>query len=180
MRYALLNSNNVLMSIVEADDERELPPPQPEHWWSASCVVLPDHDPRTQVLRGPEDVLVEQPDGSSVFEQRFTIHARQLDDVQAEVVAAIKAEAARRILAIAPEWKQRNVTARAAELALQHPGTRGEDLPEPERTEWREGQALWDRIKAVRSASNAAEEAARAAGTAGEAWAALDAFSASS
>lgn len=71
----------------------------------------------------------------------------------------IRLEARRRILNIAPEWKQANLTARAAELALLYPNVRGEDLPEPERTEYLAGQAIWDLIKTIRAASNAIEAA---------------------
>lgn len=73
-------------------------------------------------------------------------------------VIAIKAEARRRILTIAPEWRQANLTARAAELALLYPNLRGEELSEPERAEYLAGQVIWDRIKAVRAASDALEQ----------------------
>ncbi len=85
----------------------------------------------------------------------------------AQRVAAIKVEAATRILAIAPEWAQRNLTARAADLALLYPGTKGIDLPEPERSEYLAGQAVWERIRAIRDASNSIEAALAAAATKG-------------
>lgn len=69
---------------------------------------------------------------------------------QAGTAAAVKAEAARRILAILPEWKQRNLTARAAELAKI-----GEaNWTQAEADEWAAGQALWDQVKAIRAASD--------------------------
>ncbi|MES0811289.1 hypothetical protein ABLO27_17520 [Roseibium sp. SCPC15] len=65
----------------------------------------------------------------------------------------IKAEAARRILEVAPEWYQRNLTARAAELSL-----KGVDnWTAEEQAEVAEGQAIWDKIKGIRAASNALE-----------------------
>lgn len=71
----------------------------------------------------------------------------------APTAADVKAEAARRILAIIPEWKQRNLTARAAELAK-----KGEaDWTQAEADEWAAGQALWDQVKAIRAKSDAIE-----------------------
>lgn len=65
----------------------------------------------------------------------------------------IKAEAARRILAILPEWEQRNLTARAVELVK-----KGEtNWTQAEAAEWAAGEALWSQIKAVRAASDALE-----------------------
>ena len=65
----------------------------------------------------------------------------------------VRAEAARRILAVCPEWRQRNLTARAAELAMNGSAnwTAGEQV------EVATGQAIWDQIKAIRAASNALE-----------------------
>lgn len=66
----------------------------------------------------------------------------------AEKTSAVKAEANRRILAILPEWKQRNYTARAVEKVAA--GEVGDD-------EWNAMQAAWQQIKAVRVASDAIE-----------------------
>ena len=71
----------------------------------------------------------------------------------------VKHEARRRILALCPEWKQANLTARAAELAIKGPG----NWTEAETAEHAAGQAIWDQIKALRAASNAAEAAILAA-----------------
>ena len=63
-------------------------------------------------------------------------------------VEETKAEANRRILAILPEWKQRNYTARAIEKVAA--GEVGDD-------EWNAMSAAWTAIKAVRVASDAIE-----------------------
>ncbi len=63
-------------------------------------------------------------------------------------IAETKAEANRRILAILPEWKQRNYTARAVEKVAA--GEVGDD-------EWNAMSAAWSAIKAVRVASDAIE-----------------------
>lgn len=65
----------------------------------------------------------------------------------------VKMEAQRRILVILPEWKQRNLTARAAELAMIGQA----NWTEEEQAEWDAGQALWNQIKAIRVASDALE-----------------------
>lgn len=68
--------------------------------------------------------------------------------------AQVKDEASRRILSILPDWKQRNLTARAAELAkILNDRAWSAD----EAAEWAAGQIAWDSIKAVRAASNAIE-----------------------
>ena len=63
-------------------------------------------------------------------------------------IADTKAEAGKRILAILPDWKQRNYTARAVEKVAA--GEVGDD-------EWNEMQAAWRQIEAVRVASDAIE-----------------------
>lgn len=66
---------------------------------------------------------------------------------------AIKAEAERRILAILPEWKQRNLTAQAAILA-----EKGRDnWTDAELIAWTAGEALWAQVAAIRAASDALE-----------------------
>ena len=67
--------------------------------------------------------------------------------------AMVKAEAKRRILHILPEWKQRNLTARATELAIK--GVQNWSLEE--QTEVAAGQALWNQIKVIRAKSDALE-----------------------
>ena len=78
------------------------------------------------------------------------------DEIAATVAAdpaPIKAEAMRRILAIVPEWKQRNLTARAAELLLI-----GEaNWSIEEQAEADDMQAVWDQVCAIRAASDAIE-----------------------
>lgn len=69
-------------------------------------------------------------------------------------VAAIKTEAARRINAAHPEWKQRNSTARGTELVR----IRLDRAWSPEeQTEADTIQAVWDWVKSVRAASDAIE-----------------------
>ncbi|WP_431861339.1 hypothetical protein [Azospirillum sp.] len=112
-------------------------------------VVSEPYDPRYQDRSGPafsgaDDALVAT----------YAVSPRPAEDLRHLRISEVKEEASRRILAVAPDWKQRNLTARAAELALLYPGVKGVDLPEPERAEYLAGQAVWDRIKELRSVSN--------------------------
>lgn len=66
----------------------------------------------------------------------------------------VKAEAQRRILALAPEWKQRNLTAQAAILSKKGEAKWTAD----EQARWDAGEALWNQIKAIRDASDVIEE----------------------
>lgn len=70
-----------------------------------------------------------------------------------ENLGLVKAEAYRRIIAICPEWKQRNLTAQAAQLAK-----KGEANWTPEEADaWAAGEALWAQIAAIRAASDTLE-----------------------
>ena len=85
-------------------------------------------------------------------------------------VVAIKAEAGKRIFAVIPEWKQRNLTARASELAMKVAG--GVSLTAEEQAEWNAGVTVWLSVKAIRAASDAIE--ASLAGMTAEQLAAFD------
>lgn len=76
---------------------------------------------------------------------------------RASMVNAVKARAGDLILAYCPQYKQANLTAQAAELALLFPSTKVEDLPEPYRTAWDAGQQIWAAIKLIRAHSNSLE-----------------------
>ena len=69
-------------------------------------------------------------------------------------IAAVKAEAQARILAIIPAWKQANLTARAVELTAIR---QDRAWTKEEQDEWNAGQAIWDHVKAIRAASDAIE-----------------------
>ena len=80
--------------------------------------------------------------------------AAYVPPVPAPVTAEnVKAEAMRRILAIAPEWKQRNLTAQAVVLAKKGEANWTAD----EQAAWDAGEAIWTQIAAIRVASDAIE-----------------------
>lgn len=68
-----------------------------------------------------------------------------------------KIEAGRRIVALAPEWKQRNATARGVELTDKKAS--GEPLTADEQAEVDAMKALWLAISAIRAASDDLETA---------------------
>ena len=65
----------------------------------------------------------------------------------------VKDEAYRRIIAICPEWKQRNLTAQASILA-----EKGRDnWTTEELAAWEAGEAIWSEIAAIRAKSDELE-----------------------
>ncbi len=91
----------------------------------------------------------------SVVTIRMDYEPQLLTEVQATLVDQIKGEAGARITAIVPEWKQRNLLAQAAQLL--HKGRA--NWSDAERGAWSEGHAVWERVDAIRAASDRAEAA---------------------
>ncbi|MCA8908060.1 MAG: hypothetical protein KDA49_03450 [Rhodospirillaceae bacterium] len=87
-----------------------------------------------------------------------------LAQAKAEHLAAIRAEAGRRITAVAPDYRQRNVLARSVEL-LEAAILRGgfDGLTEDEQTEATAARAMWARINPIRQHSDVLEALAAAA-----------------
>lgn len=71
-------------------------------------------------------------------------------EIKAQKIAKINQDASDQIIAIAPIWRQNNMLARALELSQK--GT----LSEADTAELDGIKAVWDEIKAIRAASNAA------------------------
>jgi len=74
---------------------------------------------------------------------------------EAARVQAIKQAASEQILAIAPEWKQRNMLARSVEL--HEVMTSGGALTTEEQAELDAIRAVWAQIKTIRQKSDLAE-----------------------
>lgn len=68
-------------------------------------------------------------------------------------IEQVKSEAERRILALCPEWRQRNLTAQAVVLAKKG----ATNWTTEEQAAWDAGEALWTQIKAIRDASDVIE-----------------------
>lgn len=82
------------------------------------------------------------------------IDSYSLDDVRATIIASVKSEAGKRILAFLPEWKQSNLNARMNEL---NDARFARQLTDVEQTEIANMRLLWDRAKTIRNASDAHE-----------------------
>jgi len=78
-----------------------------------------------------------------------------LASTRAMLVQAVKGEAGRRIVAVAPEWKQRNLTVQAAILAKQVAD--GTLLTPEQQANWDAGQLIWQQVDAIRSRSDVIE-----------------------
>ena len=65
----------------------------------------------------------------------------------------LRLEANRRILAIIPDWKQRNLIAQATQLL--HKGS--DNWTKAEKAAWAAGDAIWAQVSAIRTASNEIE-----------------------
>ena len=74
--------------------------------------------------------------------------------VNAALIARVKSDAGQRIVAIVPEWKQRNLIARAALLSRKGEANWSAD----DSAAWAAGEAVWNRVVAIRSNSDAAEQ----------------------
>jgi hypothetical protein len=95
------------------------------------------------------DALREVPNTNTPFDVTWP----ELPAVNITINDLVKAEAARRILEICPEWKQRNLTAQAAILAK-----KGEANWTPEeQAAWGAGEEIWAQIAAIRAKSDALE-----------------------
>ena len=111
-----------------------------------STAPRPDVDAGQVAVR--DDMPTEQGDGS----WRFEWAVERMSDAQ--IIKGIKAEAHRRITAIVPEWKQRNLLAQASLLAEKGRA----NWTTAETAAWEAGEAVWAQVEAIRAASNALEE----------------------
>lgn len=73
----------------------------------------------------------------------------------AQLIMQVKAEAQRRIYSILPQWKQANLTARGVELNTKF--ISGGILTQAEKDEMAAGLILWEKVKAIRAASDLIE-----------------------
>lgn len=94
-------------------------------------------------------------EGTGAVVETLPETAVPLADIQAGLVAQVKADAEGRILPIADRDKQRNLLAQAAILSEKGRANWTAD----ELAAWDAGLAVWNRIKAIRDASDAIEAA---------------------
>ena len=125
--------------------------------WLPVLEVKPDYDPRIQSRSGPA-LTVEADQVTAVW----TVAERPLDEVKSALIRQVKQEAGATILAAYPDWKQRNMIARAVELTRL---ARSVTLNSDEVAEEIALQAAWDWIVDIRTVSDAKEAAIQAATT---------------
>lgn len=107
--------------------------------------------------RDDGSMLIIEPDNAELWTRATSgqlglieAYAPDLVAERALSVAGIKKEAARRILAILPEWKQRNLTAQAAVLSEKGRA----NWTDAEADAWDAGAAIWAEVSGIRAASN--------------------------
>lgn len=100
-----------------------------------------------QVPLSEQDLLTREADDTRHLEKKIS-----------ERYSQVKAIAYSKIVAIAPEWKQRNLIARAIEVVE----INGSATPE-EQAELEAMKVVWSRIKAIRAYSDFLEQSLNAA-----------------
>lgn len=125
MRYAIIDGDTVV-NIVEADADLAL-----ANGW----------------VKATADAEI----GGSYADGVFT--RKPAPEPDPPTAGDVKREANRRILSLVPEWRQRNLTARAVELAMIGKA----NWTKTEADEWAAGQAVWDAVKLIRARSDEIE-----------------------
>lgn len=160
-----------------------------QHWPSLPSVIEFNGEQRTGAIvsaeiapnvllvdrYGPETPFGNPPvlsesssfDGDRVIVERV-YGEPDLEEEKRKLVNFIKAQAGNEINAYCPTYKQANLTAQAAELALLFPSTAGADLPSPYKEAWESGTAIWTHIKRIRAHSDLLEQEVLAINSADE------------
>ena len=94
-------------------------------------------------------------DGKQVVINEDLVKVEYIKLMRESLKIKTKAEAQRRIYAIAPQWRQANMTARAMELAEKRLNQKA--LTQAELDEIASGFGLWNKIKTIRTASDLIE-----------------------
>lgn len=158
-RHALVLNGEILeyRDYAPNVDQSELAPSKPR--MLPVVKVNEKFDPVTQVRTGPQYIVeVNQ------VSEAYTVRAKNEGEIavmKAAKIAAVKREAERRILAIMPEYKQRNNLALGVELVTSH-GPDPAQWPEQAQALFAAVTAQWGQIKTIRQASDAKEAAVNA------------------
>lgn len=106
-----------------------------------------------------ECILEHGPNGAYIASWNRTEQQPTIQEIEAaylvvrlgSITSAIKEQARKRILAVLPEWKQANATARAVEMVASGQASG---------PEWEAMQTAWAWVKAIREYSNSLEQQA--------------------
>ena len=122
---------------------------------AAHACLLAERDGASVAI--PADAA--NPDYAAILEGGLDIAPfrrwRGLEEAKAALVSDVKAEASARILAVMPEWKQRNATAHG--LALVRKVQLGGVLTTDEQAAEARYSAAWSAVSAIRQASDVKE-----------------------
>ena len=157
-RYGLVSNdtNEVLNYHLFADGEApNLHPNKGVRWLKVKREGHEDIDPKKHARIIPE-ITVHDDHILWKFEVQSFNNA-QIAEQRAAKSQLVKAEAARRILNLMPEWKQRNALARMLALQGMNPGPR-EKWPARASAEYNELLTAWAAVDAIREHSNLIEE----------------------
>jgi hypothetical protein len=167
MKYATIENNNITEFPVSELDWRKISGISMRKWVDCSDSTLldigvvrvqeddkPTVAQRTQVAElNPKPTLV-----GGVWSQQWIVSDKSVEEVTAfddRAVKSIKREANRRIITIAPEWKQSNMLARGLNLLR-----KGEaNLTTAEALEVSGMDSVWTEIQRIRSVSDTLEAA---------------------
>ena len=165
MKYATIENNNITEFPVSEREWRKISGTSMRKWIDCSDSELlgigvvrvqevdkPTVAQRTQVAElNPEPTLM-----GGVWSQQWIVSDKSVEEVTAfddRVVRGIKREASKRIITIAPEWKQSNMLARALTLLR-----KGEaNLTTAEALEVSGMDEVWTEIQRIRSVSDTLE-----------------------
>jgi hypothetical protein len=117
-------------------------------WVPQEVVGFDPFDPATQTRTGP----VNEVQADRVV-STYTVTDKDDAVLIALRQSETKAEAYRRIIAIVPEWKQRNLTAQAT--LLLKIGTA--NWTQEQQSAWDAGAAIWEQVATIRAKSDALE-----------------------
>lgn len=164
--FTVVDDNNQIVEHFNADEKPPDPAGKPRRIVPKVRRPRPDIDGATQTVEPTERITAKQ----HVFD--WVVADRPVAAAKAALVTKIKAVAQQKIIAIAPEWRQRNLLVQAAKLLK-----KGESSWTPDDTAaWNAGDVIWQQIAAIRAAGDVGEAAVNAATTTAAARTAYDAI----
>lgn len=160
--YALVNAAGEILARRDLDEEIVPAPealaPQKPRWLPIVPENLPAFTPGAQVCEGPVEVVDLVAGVVRLAWSARVSTPEEVAEMRAAKVAAIKAEATRRILALMPDHDQRNSLALGMEMVTTY-GPDPAGWPAEMRARYEADLAIWSEIKAIRARSDQLEAA---------------------
>lgn len=160
--YAQVNAAGEILARRDREEET-VPPPEAlaahkPRWLPIVAEDPPPVTPGAEVREGPVEVVDLV---AGVVRLAYSVREstpEEVAELRAAKVAAIKAEATRRILALMPEHDQRNSLALGMEMVTTY-GPDPAGWPAEMRARYEADLAIWTEIKAIRARSDQLEAA---------------------